>query len=57
LLVGDGDTLRRRGNRGGDHRPNGVREPGNISLSHFRQPLLQGDHVVAEQMSKWRIQC
>jgi hypothetical protein len=56
LLFGDGHSLRRWSDRRCDHRTNRVANAGEIGLCHGRQAALQGDHIVAQQMSEGRVQ-
>ena len=52
LTSGDGDPLGRWSNRRSDHRANSSRKARKIRLGHGRQAALEGNHIVAEHVSK-----
>ena len=56
LRPSDGDTLGRRGGGDGDHRADRARKPRKIGPRQVRQVVLEGHHIVAEQMPERRVQ-
>jgi hypothetical protein len=56
LLLGDGQARGGWLDRRGNHRADGFGDPWKVRLRDVRQALLQGQHVVAEQMSERSVQ-